>query len=140
MSNGLDVALMKNPFGEWSPNDGDRYTDIVIDPSGYGEFYYIVLGIELSLPPESEINTYENCWEMRVFRSFLPQFPLLARVYNYYRDAAFAYDEIPKLLRELDRGSALAADNDVAQIYIVDMRSASSLALKNGMGIRLMSS
>lgn len=140
MSNGLDVALMKDPFGAWWPHEGDTYTDIVIDPHGYDEFYYVVLGIEIPTRPADEIDTYENSWEMRVFRRSLPQFPLLARVYNYYRDAAFASSEIPELLNELDNAETLVSDNDAAKKYITELRSACSLASQNNMGIRLMSS
>lgn len=140
MSNGLDVALMKDPFGEWSPEDGDRHTDIAFgDPEWYS-FFFKTLGAK-RLQREYGIS-YDDAFDVRddlVFQESLQEYPLLARIKEFYRDASFAPHEVPALHQELKRAEKLTID-DEGRAFLDGMSEACDLALSSHMGISLLSS
>ena len=139
MSNGLDVALMKDPLGEWRPEGGDRHTDIAFSNSEWGSFFFDTLKARLVSYIEDE--GYEN-YDARyqsAFKESLKDFPLLARISEFYQDAAFAPDEIDQLEKELNRAAKLQMTDD-AKAFPDGMLLGGRMAREEKMGIRLFSS
>ena len=140
MSNGLDVALMKDPFGEWSSADGGCHTDIAFgDPEWYS-FFFNTLGAvrlkrEFGLQYGDEFNTRDDL----VFQESLKQYPLLARIDGFYQDACFAAEEIPALRDELNSSENLTLDSE-ACTFLDGMLAACELAVSAKKGIILLSS
>ena len=84
MSNGLDVALMKDPHGEWRPEVGDHSTDISFsDPQG-GSFFFDTLKATLVTYIEDEgYESYDALYQTASKES-LQDFPLLARISEFW--------------------------------------------------------
>ena len=139
MSNGLDVALMKDPHGEWAPENGDRHTDIAFGDHEWGSFFFDALGAKNAEYVERE--KYESFVARRksAFLSSLRDYPLLARIDEFYQDACFAVDEIQELEAELNRVRDLPMD-ELARNFLNGMLEGCSLAKAEGLGIRLLSS
>ena len=140
MSNGLDVALMKDPFGEWSPNDGDRHTEIAFSDPEWYSFFFNTLGAK-RLEREFGVK-YDEAFYARdnmAFKESLKEFPLLARIEEFYQDAGFAIGEIPALQDELKRAAKLQLDPE-GRAFLEGMLTATELAISAQMGISLHSS
>ena len=75
----------------------------------------------------------------RSIEESLPNFPLLARISEFYRDAAFAPGEIDFLEEELTCAAALPL-TDHGQAFLHGMLKACRMANEEKMGIRLLSS
>jgi hypothetical protein len=140
MSNGLDVALMKDPYGDWSPENGDRHTDIEFADPEWGSFFFNTLGAE-TLKKEWGVRYDDEFYarDRQVFQESLKEYPLLARIEDFYQDASFAADEIRSLRDELKRVEKLVLDVD-AKAFLDGMVAACETALTLNMGIRLLSS
>lgn len=139
MSNGLDVALMKDPSGDWNPDHGDCYTDIAFADPEWGSFFFNTLGAELAKHVEGEPFYISDTRRRMTFRKSLRKYPLLSRIDDFYLDAVFAPDEVHLLESELRSVAKLVMDTD-ARAFFVGMKSACEKALIGTMGIRLMSS
>src|SRR5688572_2442650 len=139
MSNGLDVALMKDPYGEWSPEDGDHHLEIPFSDPQWGSFFLDTLKAELRSNIECE--PYEESEKRRIalFQQSLKEYPLLSRIHHFYQDACFAANEIVSLENELKRVEKLSLDND-AKAFLDGMLLACNTARSENMGIRLLSS
>jgi hypothetical protein len=138
MSNGLDVALMKDPFGDWSPPD-DRHTEIEFSDPEWGSFFFKALGVI-----QTEYIQGEECLDYDTrrkldFRKSLHDYPLLSRIDSFYQDAGFSPDEVEVLRDELRRVEDLAFDKD-GRAFLDGMVKACDLALSAKMGIFLGSS
>ena len=139
MSNGLDVALMKDPFGKWSPELGDRHTDIEFGVYEWGSFFFNTLqAAETEYIDGEPIEEYEKR-RSTAFRDSLTDFPLLARIDKFFRDANFSAAEIPMLQDELKRVESLPLDPNAAA-FLEGMLAGCALALSEDMGITLLSS
>jgi len=139
MSNGLDIALMKDPFGEWSPENGDHHTDIAFNIDEWGTFFFNTLqATETSYVQGEPIEEYDER-RLAAFRESLAEYPLLARIEDFYQDACYSAEEIPLLQYELERAATLRLDDD-AKAFLVGMLAGCSTALTKNMGIRLLSS
>ena len=139
MSNGLDLALMKDPFGEWRPAVGDHHTDIAFGDSEWGSFFFDTLKATLVTYIEGEdIEVYDERYQT-AFRESLKDFPLLARISEFYQDASFAPDEIDQLKEELDRASKCASSDD-GKAFLDGMLLGCQMARDKTLGIRLLSS
>lgn len=106
MSNGLDVALMKDPFGEWSPEHGDRHTDIEFSDPEWGSFFFNTLGAKHTDYIEGEHREIYDSPRQTTFQDSLKEYPLLSRIDEFYQDASFASDEIHLLESELKRAES----------------------------------
>ena len=139
MSNGLDVALMNDPYAEWSPEAGDRHTDIAFSDPEWGSFFFDTLGVPEPTYIESEDYESRVAREVAAFSEALNVFPLLARVHHFYDDAHFAKDEIRPLREELQRAGELRMD-DLARAFWKGMLEACDAAESANLGISLLSS
>jgi hypothetical protein len=139
MSNGLDLALMKDPRGEWSPAEGDRHTDIEFEDFEWGSFFFKTLGVAET--PYIKGESFQSFEARRIesFCSSLKDYPLLARIHEFYKDAHFAAEEVPTLEAELNRVRELPMDNR-AQNFLNGMLKGCELAKAERLGIRLLSS
>ena len=131
MSNGLDLALMKDPFGEWRPEVGDHHTDIAFSDPEWGSFFFDTLNATLVNYIEDEGTS--------AFKESLRDFPLLARISEFYCDASFAEGEIDQLEEELNRAAKLTLSDD-AKAFLDGMLLGCQMARDEHMGIRLLSS
>lgn len=139
MSNGLDIALMKDPFGEWRTEAGDHHTEIAFSDPEWGSFFFDTLKATLVTYIEDEGNQrYEERYQS-AFKESLRNFPLLARISEFYRDAAFAADEIDQLEEELNHAGKLALSDD-AKAFLDGMLLGCQMARDKKLGIRLLSS
>jgi hypothetical protein len=139
MSNGLDIALMRDPLGEWRPEVGDHHTDIAFSDPEWGSFFFDTLKASLveyleNEPYKDYITRYEAA-----FRDSLPDFPLLARISDFYQDAYFAPGEIEQLEEELNRVAKLSLTAD-GRAFLYGMLRGCRMAKDEGMGIALLSS
>ena len=140
MSNGLDVALMKDPFVEWSAENGDRHTNISFGHDEWWSFFFVTLNPK-SLDREIGVRYDDDFYlrDQQLFKQSLEDYPLLARIEEFYRDAAFAPAEITSLRDELIRTEQLTLDAN-ARSFLNGMLNACELASSERMGIRLLSS
>src|SRR5688572_3770045 len=139
MSNGLDVALMKDPSGEWFPEHGDRHVDIAFSFQEWESFFFNTLGANSTDYIEGEpYEIYESRYQT-TFQDSLKEYPLLSRNHEFYQDAFFASDEIHLLEFELKRAETLSMDAH-ARAFLSGMLSACEMARSEKMGIRLLSS
>ena len=139
MSNGLDVALMKDPFGEWQPKLGDHHTDIAFSDPEWGSFFFDTLKATLVSYIEDEgYESYQSRYQT-AFKESLKDFPLLARISEFYQDAAFTPDEIDALQVELNRAATLPMTDD-AKAFLNGMILGCEMARDEEIGIRLLSS
>jgi hypothetical protein len=140
MSNGLDVALMKDPYGEWSPDDGDCHTEIAFSFWEWESFFFKTLGAK-RLEREYGVS-YNEAFHARddlLFKESLKNFPLLARIDEFYQDASFSRDEIAELYAELKQAEMLATDVE-AKAFLAGMLEGCRLASSANLGICLLSS
>ncbi len=88
-----------------------------------------------------ESESYEAQEKKRVasFRESLASYPLLARIDDFYQDACFSAEEIPRLQNELKRVENLSLDGE-ARAFLDGMLAGCSAALIKKMGISLLSS
>jgi hypothetical protein len=139
MSNGLDIALMKDPFGEWRPEAGDHHTDIAFSDPEWGSFFFDTLKATLTTYLEDEGYESYDARYQTAFKESLQDFPLLARISKFYRDTAFAPDEIDQLDEELNRAAQLPLTHD-AKAFLEGMLLGCRMARDEKMGISLLSS
>lgn len=140
MSNGLDVALMKDPFGEWAPENGDRHTDIAFAHDEWESFFFDTLRAE-RLPREYGVKYDDefNARDHETWKESLNAYPLLARSHDFYRDASFAPDEVVVLREELNRAKDLPL-TDKGNAFLQGMIAACDMAHTSNLGIILLSS
>ncbi len=139
MSNGLDIALMKDPFGEWQPELGDHHTDIAFGDAEWGSFFFDTLKVTLVAYIEDEGNEKYTARYESAFKESLKDFPLLARTSEFYRDASFAPHEIDQLEEELNRVTKLPL-TDEGKAFLDGMLLGCRMARDEEMGIMLLSS
>ncbi|MBP7415968.1 MAG: hypothetical protein WBC19_02575 [Pyrinomonadaceae bacterium] len=140
MSNGLDVALMKDPFGSWSPENGDRNTDIAFADGEWYSFFFDTLGA-VRLEREYGVR-YDDAFYARddlAFKESLKEYPLLARIEDFYQDAFFAAGEISALRDELNRAESFTL-TESGKVFLNGMQAACEIAAQKNLGIRLLSS
>lgn len=137
MSNGLDVLLVKDPFGEGSEND--KSTEIEFSSFEWESFFFRTLGVTVTefFPGETFVD-YETR-RVRKFRETLSNYPLLSRIDEFYQDAGFTADEVPFLREELRRVENLELDAE-GRAFLDGMVKACDLASDSNLGIFLSSS
>ncbi|MBL8182429.1 MAG: hypothetical protein JNL64_12555 [Blastocatellia bacterium] len=138
MSNGLNVALRKNP-AEWSPKNGDRYLDIAFADDEWGSFFYKTLCA--ANPEQLDGELREDFWKRREieFHNSLSEYLLLRRINEFYQDAFFSVDEMDQLIEELYRAAKLQSDGN-SDAFLSGMLEACKEAKASNTGIWLASS
>jgi hypothetical protein len=139
MSNGLDVALVKDPNGKWPPDHRLQLLNIDFSYPEWESFFFEGLGAAQARPFDDE--PWGDFFDRRPFefRESLTEYPLLARIDDFYQDAYFAESEIPFLEDELLRASDLKLNED-AKSFLAGMLAACKAAASEKMAIRLLSS
>ena len=139
MSNGLDIALMKDPFGGWHPELGDHHTDLAVAYLEWKSFFLDTLKVTWERYNEGEdIRRYDERYHS-AFKESLRDFPLLARISDFYRDAFFAPGEIDQLEKELNRAAKLTLSDD-GRAFLSGMSLGCRMAQDEKLGISLLSS
>ena len=68
MSNGLDIALMNDPFGNWHPELGDHHTDIAFTYQEWESFFLDTLKVTWERYNEGEdIRRYDERYHSAFF-------------------------------------------------------------------------
>jgi hypothetical protein len=139
MSNGLDIALMRDPYAEWSPLDWDHHTEIAFSYDEWDSFF--IKTLEATDVAYVQGEPYEEYEKRRAaaFRESLAGYPLLARIDEFYQDACYSAQEILPLQNELHRVVELLLD-DETKAFLEGMLAGCSAALTENMGIRHLSS
>lgn len=137
MGNGLDVILMKDPFGDDAPED--RGTGIEFSSFEWGSFYFDTLGASVTEYIQGEEWLEHETRRRLNFKESLQEYPLLSRIDDFYQDAGFSVDEVEVLREELRRVEDLALDKE-GRAFLDGMVKACNLAAQAKMGILLSSS
>ena len=137
MSNGLDVVLMKDPFGEDS--ELDKSTEIEFSSFEWESFFFRTLRATVTEFVQGEPFVQYEARRVRMFRESLDAYPLLSRIDEFYQDAAFTPDEVPFLREELRRAENLELDAE-GRAFFDGMVRACELASNANLGILLSSS
>jgi sugar/nucleoside kinase (ribokinase family) len=134
MPNGLDVVISKDPFGE--SQVGDHQIGISAGNDEWGSFFFETLKATFVDIDEGESSDSYAVRYQATFEESLKDFPLLARISEFYQDAAFAPDEIDQLEKELNRAAKLQMTDD-AEAFLDGMLLACRMAKEESKGILL---
>ncbi len=95
---GLDFSLMRNP-DEWDEST-DRQTNLALDYAGWEALFFKVLGCpDTEFVEGSNSDTWREHWEAN-FCEAIPDYPLLGRISDFYRDVWYAPEELTHLRNE----------------------------------------
>ena len=134
MPNGLDVVISKDPFGQLQV--GDRQIGISFGNDEWGSFFFETLKATFVSIDEGEGSDSYDVRYQTAFEESLKDFPLLARISDYYQDAAFGPDEIDQLEEELNRAAKLEM-TDHAKAFLDGMLLTCRMAKEESKGILL---
>lgn len=131
---GLDFLLRRNP-DDWDEST-DRQTNLALGYPGWEALFFKVLGC-----PDTEFvegtnpDTWRGYWEEK-FLEAIPDYPMLGRISDYFRDVWYAPEELAQLRNECQ--SVRAETNDKDAIEGLDTLIAGcNEAQRNGLGLFL---
>lgn len=95
---GLDFLLLRDP-NNWNA-ETDRHTDGAMSYTSWESLYFKVLGCPDSEYIEGESQeAFRERWR-RNFQSAIPEYPMLAKISDFFQDAWYSLEEIAQLRKE----------------------------------------
>lgn len=141
MGGTLDIAVKKNPFGEWDESKGDHHTDLGIEPDEWEQLFFNVLQApqDVIYFDGEDMSEYYKRRE-RLFQENLKNkgYEMLGRIWYIYRDASYLPSEINKLLEECLEVQK-KTNNVPALSALKKLIIGCNKALEIGSGLRLLS-
>lgn len=127
--------LMKNPSGDYVQGDRDLNTSLSIDE--WCAFFYSFLGAAEPEPYNEgeDIILYDERRRI-AFTEPLVDYPLLARINDYYQDVYYSSNDVGQLLAEC-RSLENKVLNPIAKSFWNKLVSACEEALRSDMGLFL---
>lgn len=137
----LDIAIKRNPDGEWDPTAGDYHSDLGIDAVEWEKLFFDSLGApkwEIFTEGEDVNQYYER--QKTLFQKVLTNkgYPMMGRIWRIYQDVEYYPFEISQLLSECIEIQE-AIDDPKAHATLDKLISACADALKTNSGLVLLS-
>jgi hypothetical protein len=113
MSVGFSFLLMRNP-DEWNDST-DRQTNLALGYASWEALFFKVLGCpDTELVEGTNPDARDEYWEAK-FREAIPDFPLLGRISDFFRDVWYDPAELAQLRNECQRVRNKTNDKDAIE-------------------------
>jgi hypothetical protein len=126
------------------PSRGQKqgaYLGIDLQAEGWAALFYEVLGCpdpsKYPYSPGESADQYEDGYR-KGFQDAIPDYPMLARIWDMYTDVEYHPDEINQLRAECVRAK-LITSNPTGSEWVTKLLSACDTALQRGLGLYLAS-
>ncbi len=132
---GLDFALKREAAGWNAPSD--RHLAGGLSEDGWGLLFFEILGCPTADPfvQGEDLNAFRERYETR-FRQAIPDYPMLARISDYYNDVWYNATEVHHLRSECEHARALTT-NSVVLNDLDAVVGACEEAIRSGLGLFL---
>jgi hypothetical protein len=107
---GLDFLLMRNP-DDWNEST-DRQTNLAVDYASWEALFFKVLDCpDTEFVEGANSETWREYWEEK-FREAIPDYPMLGRISDFFRDVWYAPEELTQLRNECQSVLNKTSDED----------------------------